>query len=162
MNAQPRIEQQPLQVLVPTVEAEVVEEVVVPREQLLSDLPAYIRTGNATMVWETIDQFAAKGIQADLVRGMDDDWTGEQMAHFSLVEIALAFSQTDIAVDLIVKGQHPVLNRIYTKINDETKEEDGVLEAECHPLKIAVQNKDWPSLCNIWKAAKNAWTFEHF
>jgi len=156
----------PVQVLAEVEPEQQVLEVIEPKEQVLSDLPVFIRTGNAAAVWETIEKFAAKGVQADIVRGTDEDFEGTEpatpMTHFSLVEIALAFSQTEIAVNLVVKGRHPLLNRVFMKISDSTKEAEGVIDAECYPLKIAVQNKDWHSLCSIWKAAKNAWTSEHF
>ena len=47
------------------------------------------------MVKKTLDSYAPRGINANFVRGIDEDFEGvepaQSMADFSLVEVALAY-----------------------------------------------------------------------
>ena len=83
------------------------------------------------MVKKTLDSYAPRGINANFVRGIDEDFEGvepaQSMADFSLVEVALAYKQNAIVNELVEVRKYPVFNRQYAQIN-ETSALDTVSE----------------------------------
>jgi len=95
------------------------------------------------MVKKTIDSYAPRGISANFVRGIDEDFEAADptvpMEDFSLFEVALAYKQSAIVKELMEVYKYPVISRKYAKADEQSstsiRQHEDVVK-ECLPLQI--------------------------